>query len=80
MSKLVRKPQIMSKLVYTALIYNGVLKDYKSRPAYQQSDCLMWINKAKTDSTKAKRTQQMIDELKIGGLYMNMTHKPSIKK
>jgi len=40
--------------------------------AYQQNDDLGWINRAKLDETKAKRLQQMLDELEGGDRYMKM--------
>ncbi|MCK7537754.1 MAG: YdeI/OmpD-associated family protein [Marinilabiliales bacterium] len=39
---------------------------YQSRPPYQQNDYIGWINRAKLESTKQKRLNQMLDELKKG--------------
>ena len=58
---------------------NGVASDYESRPAYQQNDYIGWIERAKRQETKEKRFQQMVDELKAGGVYMKMKHPASRK-
>ena len=58
---------------------NGVASDYESRPAYQQNDYIGWIERAKRQETKEKRLQQMVDELKAGGVYMKMKHPASRK-
>lgn len=55
------------------------MKDYLERPAYQQNDYIGWINQAKQDATKQKRLNQMLDELKQGGVYMKMSHPASVK-
>ena len=39
-----------------------------------------WINQAKSDATRRKRIDQMVSELKSGGVYMGMKHKPSTKR
>lgn len=75
-----RKKQPMPGFVLSALQENNVLRDYQSRPDYQKNDYLMWINNAKQESTKQKRLNQMVDELKSGGIYMNMEHPASRKK
>jgi uncharacterized protein YdeI (YjbR/CyaY-like superfamily) len=41
-----------------------------TRPPYQQNDYIGWITLAKLESTKQKRLNQMLDELKKGGVYM----------
>lgn len=74
-----KEKQPMPKFVEDALFEHGVMNDYKSRPAYQQNDYLGWINSAKQDATKQKRLDQMLDELKAGGIYMNMPHGASKK-
>jgi len=48
---------------------------YKARPPYQQNDYLGWISRARQDQTKARRLQQMLDELARGDQYMNMPYK-----
>jgi len=77
--KLQRKLQPMPEFVEKALIEHGVMDDYLARPAYQQNDYLSWINRAKRDATKIKRLDQMIDELRQGGVYMKMDHPASYK-
>lgn len=68
-----RKIQSMSDDVATALKKKRLMKAYKSRPPYQQNDYLGWINRAKLPATKEKRLNQMLDELKRGDVYMNMS-------
>lgn len=57
----------------------GVTGDYAARPAYQRNDYLGWIARAKRPETRAKRIEQMLDELERGGVYMRMDHPPSAK-
>lgn len=75
-----RDRQPMPDFVRCALEERGLMKDYRNRPAYQQNDYLGWINRAKRESTKLKRLNQMLDELAQGGVYMNMQHPPSAKR
>lgn len=75
-----RKLQPMPEFVETALMEHGVMDDYLARPAYQQNDYLSWINRAKQETTKIKRLDQMIDELNQGGVYMKMAHSASKKE
>lgn len=79
-SKLKRERQSMPASVKEALLEENLFSDYCSRPAYQQNDYLGWINRAKQEATKKKRLQQMLNELKKGGVYMNMAHPPSAKE
>lgn len=79
MGKLQRKQNPMSEQVRKALEDNGLMDDYKARPAYQQNDYLGWVNRAKREETKEKRLQQMLDELRLGGVYMKMNHPASRK-
>lgn len=69
----------MPDFVKTALDENGLMDAFDERPAYQQNDYLGWISRAKRQETKLKRLQQMLDELKEGGIYMNMKHTASKK-
>jgi uncharacterized protein YdeI (YjbR/CyaY-like superfamily) len=62
-----------------ALEERDLMADYKERPAYQQNDYIGWINRAKRQETKEKRLRQMLDELEMGGVYMNMEHPGSRK-
>jgi len=45
---------------------------YQARPPYQRNDYLGWIDGAKKPETKARRLQQMLDELEQGEVYMKM--------
>lgn len=74
-----RDRQPMPSFVKAELINRDLLSDYRNRPGYQQNDYLMWINSAKTEATKQKRLNQMLEELKVGGVYMKMDH-PASKK
>jgi len=56
------------------------MEAFKKRPAYQLNDYLGWIKDAKLESTKMKRSHQMLGELDRGGIYMNMDHPPSRKE
>ena len=47
-------------------------KIYQARPPYQRNDYLWWIGSAKRESTRAKRIDQMLRELKAGDGYMGM--------
>ncbi|MGO1539181.1 MAG: YdeI/OmpD-associated family protein [Leucobacter sp.] len=47
------------------------------RPAYQRNDYLAWVVRAKRPETRTKRVNQMLRELKEGGIYMGMQHPPS---
>jgi uncharacterized protein YdeI (YjbR/CyaY-like superfamily) len=78
MKKVNKKPSLrrpmnpMPESIKTLLIKHDVLELYKKRPAYQQNDYLGWIARAKLDETQIKRTNQMLDELKKGDVYMKM--------
>lgn len=75
-SKLKRPLEPMPGFVQDALEESSLLNAYRSRPAYQQNDYLLWINTAKRDKTKMKRLNQMLLELEAGDTYMNMPYKP----
>ena len=54
-------------------IQQGRLRSaFAARPAYQRNDYVGWITAAKRPETRAKRIDQMIDELKRGDIYMKM--------
>jgi uncharacterized protein YdeI (YjbR/CyaY-like superfamily) len=55
-----------------ALNQRGLMDAYLARPAYQQNDYIGWITRAKLESTRQKRLNQMLNELKSGGVYMKM--------
>jgi uncharacterized protein YdeI (YjbR/CyaY-like superfamily) len=58
----------------------NVIEDYFARPSYQQNDYLGWISRAARAETRQKRINQMISELREGGVYMKMSHPASSKK
>jgi len=70
----------MPSFVREALVKGKLLDKYKERPAYQKNDYLWWITSAKQESTKQKRLDQMLRELRAGGVYMKMKHNPSRKR
>jgi uncharacterized protein YdeI (YjbR/CyaY-like superfamily) len=70
----------MPEFVKQAIEERGLLGEYAKRPAYQQNDYLGWINRAKQEKTKLQRLNQMLEELETGGVYMKMTHPPSMKR
>jgi len=70
----------MPPFVRRALQDEGLMAAYRARPPYQQNDYLDWIVRAKRDETQLKRLKEMIQELSVGGLYMNMNHAPSRKQ
>jgi uncharacterized protein YdeI (YjbR/CyaY-like superfamily) len=63
--------------VRDALVNSGLMALYEARPFYQRNDYLSWIKRAARDETRAKRLEQMLDELRRGGVYMRMGHPPS---
>ncbi len=76
-TKLSRPIQQMPDFVEEALLENELMESYYQRPAYQQNDYIGWINRAKQKATKQKRLDQMLEELRRGGVYMKMDHPPS---
>jgi len=78
LASLSRPIQPMPQFVAEALY--GLMAAYKNRPPYQRNDYLGWINRAKRAETKEKRLNQMLDELRHGGVYMKMPYKPSAEK
>ena len=79
-SKLQRDRHPMPTLVKVTLEDNDLIQYYLERPAYQQNDYIGWINQAKQEATKQKQLNQMLVELKQGGVYMKMAHPASAKK
>lgn len=57
-----------------ARLFKGrrLAKSYRARPPYQRNDYLWWIGAAKRESTRTKRIDQMLRELKAGRTYMGM--------
>lgn len=78
-SNLKRSQFPMPEFIKQALEKHDLMKLYKERPAYQQNDYIGWISRAKRQETVDKRLAQMLQELKIGGVYMNMKHSVSKK-
>ena len=58
--------------VERALENADLMEAYQARPPYQRNDYLGWIDRAKRPETKARRLQQMLDELEQGDVYMKM--------
>ena len=79
-SNLQRQKYPISDFIKQVLEEHGLMEAYKERPAYQQNDYIGWISRAKRQETKEKRLGQMLNELKSGGVYMNMEHPASRKK
>ncbi len=75
-SRLERVVEAMPPFVRDALTEAELLDTYRRRPAYQQNDYLSWIRRAKRLETKQKRLAQMLDELRMGDVYMNMAWRP----
>jgi uncharacterized protein YdeI (YjbR/CyaY-like superfamily) len=70
----------MPKDVAQLLSDHRLVDDYNGRPHYQRNDYLGWIRRAKRPETRSKRIEQMLHELRVGGLYMKMDHPPSAKR
>lgn len=76
-----KKPSSLKRPLYPmpddvkeALEKDQLMDTYYERPPYQRNDYIGWITRAKRDETHQKRIQQMIDELKDGGVYMKMKY------
>jgi uncharacterized protein YdeI (YjbR/CyaY-like superfamily) len=67
-----RPRYLMPDFIREALDGHGVMDTYRARPSYQQNDYIGWITRAKLETTRQKRLNHMLDELKGGNLYMNM--------
>jgi len=52
----------MPEFVREALTARGLMDAYHERPPYQRNDYLGWIIRAKMESTKQKRLNQMLDD------------------
>jgi len=72
MSALKREIHEIPDFVRDALKARGLMDLYRARPPYQQNDYIGWITRAKTETTRQKRLNQMLDELERGGVYMKM--------
>ncbi|MGB0496740.1 MAG: YdeI/OmpD-associated family protein [Rubricella sp.] len=62
--------------VRDALEARGLMDRYALRPWYQRNDYLGWIARAKRAETRARRLDQMLDELEEGTVYMKMAWRP----
>lgn len=71
-TSLKRARHSMPAFVRKALDEHGLMDAYKARPAYQKNDYLAWIKGAKLDTTRQRRLDQMLSELKDGKTYMKM--------
>lgn len=74
-SRMKREIHEMPEEIRSALEARQVMAAYRARPAYQQNDYVGWITRAKLPATRAKRLEQMLDELERGGVYMRMAWK-----
>ena len=74
-SRLTREINAMPDDIRAALTSHGVMDAYRSRPPYQQNDYIGWITRSKLAATRQKRLEQMLSELKSGGVYMHMKWK-----
>jgi len=66
----------MPDFIRDALNARGLMDAYQARPPYQQNDYIGWITRAKQESTRQKRLNQMLDELEDGSVYMKMVWRP----
>ena len=66
----------MPTFLRAALNDRGLMDAYRARPPYQQNDYIGWIMRARLETTRQKRLNQMLDELEKGGVYMKMKWKP----
>lgn len=66
----------MPPAVNKALEQHGLMDAYRARPAYQQNDYIGWIERAKKPETRARRLEQMLEELQSGDRYMKMAYSP----
>jgi uncharacterized protein YdeI (YjbR/CyaY-like superfamily) len=65
----------MPEDVRDALARHGLTPAYGARPPYQRNDYIGWITRAKRPETRAKRLEQMLDELAAGDRYMHMPYR-----
>lgn len=69
---LTRQINPMPDWIRGELVSRGLLDAYAARPDYQRNDYLGWIDRAKLETTRRKRLDQMLEELERGGVYMRM--------
>jgi hypothetical protein len=66
----------MPAAIRKTLITSGLMAAYRLRPAYQRNDYLGWIERARLDTTRQRRLEQMLEELAGGDRYMKMAWRP----
>lgn len=64
------------KHIKRALKKKGMMKKYLERPISQQKDYIGWIDEAGKEKEQEKRINQMLDELKVGGVSTKAKHTP----
>ncbi|WP_338826773.1 YdeI/OmpD-associated family protein [Bradyrhizobium sp. 27S5] len=75
---ILRRPRAtMPASIRRELDAGGLMQAFNERPPYQRNDYLYWIARSVRAATKRKRIDQMLEELKAGGVYMGMEHRPS---
>ena len=62
----------MPDYIRASLNERELMDAYHSRPPYQQNDYIGWITRTKLETTRQKRLDQMLEEIKGGKYYMNM--------
>jgi uncharacterized protein YdeI (YjbR/CyaY-like superfamily) len=73
MARQTKRPRYpMPDHILQALEKEKLFDAYSDRPPYQQNDYIGWITRAKREETRQKRLDQMLDELRRGGVYMNL--------
>ena len=68
----------MPDFIRDVLEARSLMDAYRSRPAYQQNDYIgsLRVTRARLESTRQKRMNQMLGELERGGVYMRMKWHP----
>ena len=74
-----RPRYVMPADIAKALKTNELAAAYRDRPDYQQNNYIGWIARARLQATRQKRLDQMIAELRKGGIYMSVAHEPSAR-
>ena len=70
----------MPDFIREALNERGLMDAYRARLLYQRNDYVgsLCVTRAKLETTRQKRLNQMLNELKGGKLYMNILWKKTI--
>ena len=63
-----------------ALRRSRLIDAYRPRSDFQQNDYVGRISRAKLAATRARRLQQMLDELAKGDIYMKMAWRPPAER